>query len=122
MDIDKVIKIFTVYAPMNESEIEKYRQLIQTAVARVSSRVLRAPQNENEKRILEAAAAAEAFRDYVILEMTRESAEITAGDISIRQQHGEVIKLANLVYNKSMEDAGYMLSDRTGFVFMRVTP
>ena len=88
MDIDEIMKRFTVLAGLTEEDAASWRPLCEDALVRIQSQCREDVDTAEQSGLLCAAVSALAFYQYSLRNTVMETEDFTAGDIRITQKTG----------------------------------
>ena len=88
MDIDEIMKRFTVLAGLTEEDAASWRPLCEDALIRIQSQCREDADTAEQSGLLCAAVSALAFYQYALRNTVTEAEDFSAGDIRITQKSG----------------------------------
>ena len=88
MDIDEIMKRFTVLAGLSEADAAPWQPLCEDALIRIQSQCREDVDTTEQSGLLCAAVSALAFYQYSLRNTVTETEDFTVGDIRISQKTG----------------------------------
>lgn len=109
---------FALYAGMEQEEAQKWRPLTSSSLQKLENGLKEGTDANRHNAILAAAAAADAFYRYCLLENSRTDSWVTAGSVSVKVDHKARIASAAQVRDEAFLAVSHLMKDE-GFAFLR---
>ena len=113
-----VMEKFALLTGLPPEEAEKWRSLTEGALQHLEGLIAPGADTAENVGPLAAAAAAEAYYGYCLAQSSREDAAITAGTVTVKNDHKAKLAAAAALREQAYLAVTRLLRD-TGFVFLR---
>lgn len=110
---------FALMADLDENEKEKWRTFTAASVQTLEAKLIDGADTEGHTALLAAAAAADAFYRYCLLEASRGDSSATVGSVTVKKDAKSQVAAASVLRSEALASVRHLLCDG-GFVFKNV--
>ena len=113
MDIFTVLEHFKIMAGLTDEDAVREIPLCAIALAKLMTRLDYGVDVNKNATVLNAAAASDAYYNYILSLATRENTStFSAGDVTVKQDHKNAIAAAKELRDNCEEAVAHLLADR----------